>query len=110
MIYITETYDKETGVPYIKNVWDVPTREAKEFYEQFIKEQAENRGVVIYAHYGGKGNPKNFHMMEIQHQNKLTIEEFKLKSKEWTKFLRQWNFDKFVNEKLKGVKLNFKIV
>lgn len=102
MIYITETYDKERGIYSIKNVWDVPTREAKELYHDFVGKRAESKGFIINTHY--------LNLMGKEHHYKMSDEEYQEAQRVWHKFLRQWSFDRFVHEKLGGVKLKFKII
>lgn len=102
MIYITETFDHETEMSFIKNVWDVPTNEAKELYKEFVMDEAQKRALLINIHF--------FNLMNKDYHPRMSDDEYKLAKKEWNKFLRQWNIDRFIAEKLKGRKLKFKTI
>lgn len=100
MIYITLIYCDLTQTSSIKNVWEVKFSNVKELYKNFLLEKAKEKNIVI--------NEQWYNMMakEMYHDYFTEI-EYVAKRKDWDKFLRQWNIDKFISEKLKGKKLKY---
>jgi hypothetical protein len=103
MIYITKRNSNFSDSLEIKNVWFVKDNNVEEKYIDFMLQKAKEINVVI--------NPHWLNIMNWQdHNNHLSIGEYGNKEKQWQKIKRQWNVDKFISEKLKGVKENYKEV
>ena len=103
MIYITYHKSNFSECQTIKNVWDVHYNDVEEQYISFIKEKAQEINITI--------NPHWLNIMNWQdYNNHISIGEYHNKEKQWNKILRQWNIDKFISEKLRGRKLNFRNV
>ncbi len=100
MIVITYRYDRLMETSFIKNVWEVSYSDVEKLFLTFICAEAEKREIVCNPHWKNIMNHKD-------HHPHLTEEEYKQKEKEWKKYLRMWNVDKYIAEILKGTKLNY---
>jgi len=99
MICITSRYSDYYS--YIESVWDVNFDNVEELYAEFIIEKSVEMNIVINKHW--------FNIMNYDDHNKhLTKTQYNNLSKKWKKFLILWNKDKFISEKLNGIKLEFK--
>lgn len=100
MIYVTYRYDELLESSSIKNIWNVKYSDVKKRYTDFLLLEAEKRNIIINNHWYNIMTKDMFH-------DHLSEDEYILKEKEWNKFLRQWDIDKFIAEKLKGQKLKY---
>jgi hypothetical protein len=99
MIYVTTTYSDD--YTHIENVWDVNFDNVEELYKNFIIEKSIEMNIIINKYW------LNIMDFELFHKH-LTKTQYNNLSKKWKKFLRLWNKDKFIFEKLNGLKLEFK--
>ena len=100
MIYITYENSYFDNRRTVKNVWDVGCYNVEELYIEFMKEKAHEINIVINPHWLNIMNWKD-------HNNHLSIEEYREKEQQWAKIRRQWNVDKFISEVLRGRKERF---
>lgn len=100
MIYITYRRSVFDDASVIHAVWDVKYEDVTKMYIAFMQKKAETRNIVINPHWLNIMNHKD-------HNSFLTEAEYKDKSKEWKKELKQMNINKFISEILKGKKLKF---
>lgn len=101
MIYVTTSYSDDWT--HIENVWELDVDNVEELYKNFIKEKSIELDIIINEHWLNIMDYTLFHPH-------LTKTKYNNLSKKWKKFLRLWNKDKFISEKLNGVKLNFKVL
>lgn len=101
MIYVTyrNSYLGERKV--VKNIWNVDYEDVEQRYIEFMKEKAHEINIVINPHWLNIMNWKD-------HNNHLSIEEYREKEQQWAKIRRQWNVDKFISEVLRGWKERFR--
>jgi hypothetical protein len=104
MIYITYRESKfSTDQLLIKNVWQIKYDNVEEKYIDFMLQKAKEINIIV--------NNNWLNIMDWENNNNhLSIEVYRNKVKQWRKIERQWNIDKFISEKLKGVKENYKEV
>ena len=100
MIYITYRRSIFDNGSEINAVWDVKYEDVPKLYIDFMQKKAEKKNIVINPHWLNIMNHKD-------HNSFLTETEYKDKSKEWKKELKQMNINKFISEILKGKKLKF---
>ena len=101
MIYVTTKYSEDYND--VVNIWDVNFDNVEELYKKFIMDKSIEMNIVINNHW------LNIMYYEPFHPH-LTKTEYNNLSKKWKKFLRLWDKDKFISEKLNGVKIEFKIL
>ncbi|WP_431471925.1 hypothetical protein I5168_12000 [Nonlabens sp. SCSIO 43208] len=100
MIYITYKSNSFDNGTYINNVWESQYQDLEQAYKTFLKREADKIGATINPHWGNLMNHKD-------HHKTLSDKEYKELDKKWRKFIRMWNFDKFIAEKGKGHKLKY---
>jgi hypothetical protein len=100
MIYITYKHSSFSNGTFINNVWESPYKDLEIAYRTFLREKSDELSIVINPHWGNIMNHEDHH----KHLSKI---EYKSKVKEWNKFIKIWNFDKFIIEHGKGVKVNY---
>lgn len=100
MIYILEKYCDLSEHYVVDSVWDVPCKDVKESYNLFMRAKADEMRIVVNEHWLNIMNRKD-------HHPHLSSEEYKQKEKEWNKILRRWNIKRYINDVLKGYKLEF---
>ena len=103
MIYITYRNSNFDNSLSVNNVWSVKQDNVEEKYIEFMHEKAKEINVVINSHWLNIMNWKD-------HNNHLSIVEYRNKEKQWNKIRRQWNIDKFISEILKGKKEHYRSV
>lgn len=97
MIYIT--YKSDLDNSYIKNVWESQYVDLQSSYKAFLKKHSIKMGIIINEHWTN--------IMSQDVNNHLTKEEYKRKSKEWKRFIKEWTFDKFIEVEGKGKKMKY---
>lgn len=103
MIFLLHSYCEFTEHYSDHSVWDVDVDDVKELYLDFMLSEALSFNLVVNSHY--------LNVMDFEKLNShLTLEEFNKKSKEWRKYLRKYNIQWFIKEKLVGVQLEYKKV
>lgn len=100
MIYVTYRNSYLDGRKVVKNLWNVDCEDVEQRYIEFMKEKAREINIVINPHWLNIMNWKD-------HNNHLSIEEYREKEQQWAKIRRQWNVDKFISEVLRGWKERF---
>ena len=100
MIYVTYQNSYLDGRKVVKNLWNVDCEDVEQRYIEFMKEKAREINIVINPHWLYIMNWKD-------HNNHLSIEEYREKEQQWAKIRRQWNVDKFISEVLRGWKERF---
>lgn len=104
MIYITYTQDEFISGHSVKNVWETIIDDAEDSYKRFIAQNAKDRfHIVINPHWLNIMNYKDYH-------NLLEIDDYNKKRKEWNKFLKEYSFDKYLEEIVNAKKLEFRSV
>lgn len=104
MLFITQRYNtfSESREPH--QIWEIRGFKDKEtvenLYKDWIQKKAEKLNIVINPHWL---NIMNY----VNHNYHLSEKEYKQKTKEWKKILRQSSIDKFIYEELKGTKRKF---
>ena len=101
MIYVTYQNSYFDRRKVVKNIWNVDYEDAEQRYIEFMKEKAHEINIVINPHWLNIMNWKD-------HNNHLSIDEYREKEQQWAKIRRQWNVDKFISEVLRGWKERFK--
>ena len=101
MIYVTYRNSCLGGRKVVKNIWNVDCEDVEQRYIEFMKEKAHEINIVINPHWLNIMNWKD-------HNNHLSIEEYREKEQQWAKIRRQWNVDKFISEVLRGWKERFR--
>ena len=101
MIYVTYQNSYFDRRKVVKNIWNVDYEDAEQRYIEFMKEKAHEINIVINPHWLNIMNWKD-------HNNHLSIEEYREKEQQWAKIRRQWNVDKFISEVLRGWKERFR--
>jgi len=89
------------GRKVVKNIWSVDCEDVEQRYIEFMREKAREINIVINPHWLNIMNWKD-------HNNHLSIEEYREKERQWAKIRRQWNVDKFISEVLRGWKERFR--
>jgi hypothetical protein len=85
----------------VKNVWETPEKNGEERYKKFLLNNSKVKNIEI--------NPNWFNILDFKiHNSHLSGQEYKIKENEWRKFLKKWTFDKFIEERMDGKKLEFK--
>ena len=98
MIYVT--HYRFLGSKFIRNIWNSHCENIDDLYKSFILKESKKRNVII--------NPHWLNMMNhCDHHTYLSKSEYKKKYKEWNKFLKLWDFDKFIEEKCGGKKIKY---
>ena len=100
MIYVTYQNSYFDRRKVVKNIWNVDYEDVEQRYIEFMKEKAHEINIVINPHWLNIMNWKD-------HNNHLSIEEYRKKEQQWAKIRRQWNVDKFISEVLRGWKERF---
>ena len=101
MIYIIEK--SSDGVNFIHSVWKINCDDVETAYKEFLLKSSGEMNIVV--------NPHWFNVMDYMvHNSHLTEKEYKVLTKKWKKFLCAWCIDKFVEKKLKGIRINYKIL
>ena len=101
MIYVTYRNSYLGGRKVVNNIWDVDCEDVEQRYIEFMREKAHEVNIVINPHWLNIMNRKD-------HNNHLSIEEYREKEQQWAKIRRQWNVDKFISEVLRGWKERFR--
>ena len=101
MIYVTYQNSYFDRRKVVKNIWNVDYEDAEQRYIEFMKEKAREINIVINPHWLNIMNRKD-------HNDHLSIEEYRGKERQWAKIRRQWNVDKFISEVLRGRKERFR--
>ncbi len=101
MIYVTYRNLYLGGRKVVKNLWNVDCEDVEQRYIEFMREKAREINIVINPHWLNIMNWKD-------HNNHLSIEEYREKEQQWAKIRRQWNVDKFISEVLRGWKERFR--
>ena len=101
MIYVTYRNSYLGGRNVVKNIWNVDCEDVEQRYIEFMREKAHEINIVINPHWLNIMNRKD-------HNNHLSIEEYREKEQQWAKIRRQWNVDKFISEVLRGWKERFR--
>lgn len=102
MIYITYQYDDFMESLSVKNVWDISCRDnPKMAYSKFLVKKSKEFNIII--------NPKWFNIMNHKDNNThLTNCDYSIKEKQWNEFLKNNSLDFFIENVLKGKKIEFK--
>lgn len=100
MIYITHKYSDISESHVINNVWEV-SDDVEKLYKEFMLSKATEIDLIINPYWYNEMNHKD-------NNTHLSSEEYKEKVKQWKKIRRQWNIDKYINDVLRGCKLEFK--
>ena len=101
MIYITYRNSTFDDGSIVNNIWELSSDDVEESYKLFMAQKAEESGIVHNPHWLNIMNRENYHP-------DLTQEEYKQKEKAWNKVLKQWRIDRYIEEVLKGRKLEYK--
>ena len=81
---------------YLHSIWNSDCLDLEIKYKEFIKEEADNRNIVTNTHWLNIMNYEDWH-------TRLRKDEYKNKSKEWKKFLKEWTFERFLDVKTNAV-------
>lgn len=102
MIYITHEEDTSLKVKWVKNVWETKLEDAEERYKKFIIQTAKDKFHIVI-------NPNWLNIMNYEdHHNLLEKNDYNQRQKSWNKFLKEWSFDKFMEEIIEAKKVDFK--
>lgn len=102
MIYITEEYCHLSEGRSINKVWQVDSNSVEEDYKAFMLQEAEKHfEIVINPHWLNIMNHKN-------HHPHLSSADYKSREKAWKKYLNTWPVEKYIEEILEGVQLEYK--
>jgi hypothetical protein len=101
MLHITYRSCNISEISYVNNVWEVDCEDVEKTYLEFLLAQAEEKGITINPAWGNIMNHEN-------HHPHLSAKEYREKEKGWKKFLRKWNIEQFIGNKLKGRKVTYK--
>lgn len=101
MMYVTYRNSYFDRRKVVNNIWNVDYEDVEQRYIEFMRERAHEINIVINPHWLNIMNWKD-------HNNHLSIEEYREKEQQWAKIRRQWNVDKFISEVLRGRKERFR--
>ena len=101
MMYVTYRNSCFGGRKVVNNIWNVDYEDVEQRYIEFMRERAHEINIVINPHWLNIMNWKD-------HNDHLSIEEYREKEQQWAKIRRQWNVDKFISEVLMGRKERFR--
>jgi hypothetical protein len=101
MMYVTYRNSYFDGRKVVNNIWNVDYEDVEQRYIEFMRERAHEINIVINPHWLNIMNWKD-------HNDHLSIEEYREKEQQWAKIRRQWNVDKFISEVLRGRKERFR--
>lgn len=101
MMYVTYRNSCFDRRKVVNNIWNVDYEDVEQRYIEFMMERAHEINIVINPHWLNIMNWKD-------HNDHLSIEEYREKEQQWAKIRRQWNVDKFISEVLRGRKERFR--
>lgn len=101
MMYVTYRNSYFDRRKVVNNIWNVDYEDVEQRYIEFMRERAHEINIVINPHWLNIMNWKD-------HNDHLSIEEYREKEQQWAKIRRQWNVDKFISEVLRGRKERFR--
>lgn len=101
MMYVTYRNSYFDRRKVVNNIWNVDYEDVEQRYIEFMRERAREINIVINPHWLNIMNWKD-------HNDHLSIEEYREKEQQWAKIRRQWNVDKFISEVLRGRKERFR--
>ena len=85
----------------VVSVWESTYSDLKERYSKFLMEESLKLNIVINPHWHNIMDYDKFH------KHYLSLEEFKKLKKDWYNVLKNWRFEKFIELKGDGKKLEF---